>query len=151
MEDLQKGQFALVNVISNIQENVTSGKDHANNSEDEEEKPPVPKSVLSLTGPLGEPIERPNITYKSPTLGEREGAKLPHMTFEMEHGTPFAWPRKPIRSGLPMEIVPLTKTESEPDITWVMAPPALVVHQERIFTFAMPSATIAKSNTKLVD
>ena len=86
----------MANVISNIRENVTSGKDHASSSEEEEEKPPVPKFVLSQAGPLGEPIERPDIAYKSPILGEREGAKLPQMTFKTEHETPFPWPRKPI-------------------------------------------------------
>ena len=77
LQDLQKGQFALANVISNIQENVTCSKYHAKCSEDEEEKPPVSKSVLSPIGPSGESMERPNTSYKSPTLGEREGAKLP--------------------------------------------------------------------------
>ena len=98
LQDLQKGQSALANVISNIQENVTCSKDHAESSEDEEEKPPVPKSVLSPAGPSGESMERPDTAYKSPTLGEREGAKLPQMTFEMEHGTPFPLPRN--QSGL---------------------------------------------------
>ena len=34
LEDLQKEKSALANVISNIQENVTGGKDHADNSVD---------------------------------------------------------------------------------------------------------------------
>ena len=75
---------------------MTCSIDHAKSSEDEEEKPPVSKSVLSLAGPSGESTERPDTAYKSPTLGEREGAKLPQMTFEMEHGTPFPLPRKSI-------------------------------------------------------
>ena len=46
-------------------------------------------------------------------------------------------------------MVPLTKTESEPDIAWVTAPPASVVHRERTFTPAMPWETTAESNTRL--
>ena len=60
----------------------------------------VPKYVLSPTGPLDEPIERLDTAYKSPTQGEREGAKIPQKTFEMEHGTPFPWPRKSMWPGL---------------------------------------------------
>ena len=48
-----------------------------------------------------------------------------------------------------MGIVPLTKTESEPDIAWVTAPLASIVHRERIFTHAMPLETTAESNTRL--
>ena len=54
------------------------------------------KRIVSPTVPSGEPIEKPNIAYKSPTVGEREDVKLPHMTFKIEHRTPFPWPRKPI-------------------------------------------------------
>ena len=50
---------------------MTCSIDHAKSSEDEEEKPPVSKSVLSLVGPSGESMERPDTAYKSPMLGER--------------------------------------------------------------------------------
>ena len=129
---------------------MTCSKDHANSSEDEDEKPPVPKFVLSAVGPSGESMEWPDIAYKSPTLGEREGAKLPQMTFEMEHGTPFPLPRKSIWPRPSMGIVPLTKTKSEPDIARVTTPLASVVHQERTFTPAMPLETTVESNTRLV-
>ena len=90
---------------------MTYSKDHAESSEDEEEKPPISKSVLSPAGPSGESMERPDTAYKSLTLGEKKGAKLPQMTVEMEHGTPFPLPRKPIWPRPSMGTVPLTKTE----------------------------------------
>ena len=60
LQELQKGQFALAKVISNIQENVTCSKDHVERSEDEDEEPPVSKSVLFVAGPSGESMERPD-------------------------------------------------------------------------------------------
>ena len=121
LEELHKGRFALANVISNIQKNVTSGKNHAGRSEDEEEKLPVPAPIHSSARPSVEPIEGPNTTYKSPTLGERKGAKLPQMTFETKHGTPFPWPRKPIWPRIPLETIPQMMTECKPNSTRVTA------------------------------